>query len=201
MVDAGLLKSDGMPTYHLASERSPYGHYPSAVGSNSAKTSASISVFWMADAELPLLRNPDKSKLSKRKNPTSVLYYQRMGFLPEALVNYLGRMGWSMPDDREKFSLRDMQAVFDIDRVSIGGPIFDVEKLKWLNALWLRENFDREQVKKRLKVWLWNDETLDKILPLAQGRMEVLSDFVYVSISLVGRSPSTLLHWQYRRNN
>ena len=46
---------------------------------------------------LPLLRNPDKSKLSKRKNPTSILYYQRMGFLPEALLNYLGRMGWSMP--------------------------------------------------------------------------------------------------------
>ena len=54
---------------------------------------------------LPLLRNPDKSKLSKRKNPTSILYYQRMGFLPEALLNYLGRMGWSMPDESEKFEI------------------------------------------------------------------------------------------------
>ena len=77
-------------------------------------------------------------------------------------------MGWSMPDEREKFSLDDMQAVFDIDRVSLGGPIFDVEKLKWLNGLWLRENFDSEQLKERL-AWLWNDATLDKILPQAQG--------------------------------
>ena len=65
---------------------------------------------------LPLLRNPDKSKLSKRKNPTSILYYRRMGFLPEALVNYLGRMGWSMPNEAEKFSLEEMQAAFDLSR-------------------------------------------------------------------------------------
>ena len=57
---------------------------------------------------LPLLRNTDKSKLSKRKNPTSILFYQRMGYLPEALLNYLGRMGWSMPDEREKFTLDEM---------------------------------------------------------------------------------------------
>jgi glutamyl-tRNA synthetase len=134
---------------------------------------------------MPLLRNPDKSKLSKRKNPTSILYYERMGFLPEALVNYLGRMGWSMPDEREKFSLADMQEAFDIDRVSLGGPIFDVEKLKWLNGLWLRENFDTAQLKERLKAWLWNDETLEKIVPHAQGRMEVLSDFVPMSSYLL----------------
>ena len=110
-------------------------------------------------------------------------------------MNYLGRMGWSMPDHREKFSLDDMQAAFDIDRVSLGGPIFDVEKLKWLNGLWLRENFDAEQLKERLKAWLWNDATLDKILPHAQGRMEVLSDFVPMSSYLLsGRSQSTLLH-------
>ena len=54
---------------------------------------------------MPLLRNPDKSKLSKRKNPTSVTFYERMGFMPQAMLNYLGRMGWSMPDEREKFSL------------------------------------------------------------------------------------------------
>jgi len=61
---------------------------------------------------LPLLRNPDKSKLSKRKNPTSILYYQRMGFMPEAVLNYLGRMGWSMPDEREKFTLDEMLKEF-----------------------------------------------------------------------------------------
>ena len=71
-----------------------------------------------------------------------------------------------------------MQAAFDIDRVSLGGPIFDVEKLKWLNGLWLREDFDLDQLKARLKAWLWNYDTLEQLLPHAQGRMEVLSDFV-----------------------
>jgi glutamyl-tRNA synthetase len=141
---------------------------------------------------MPLLRNPDKSKLSKRKNPTSILYYERMGFLPEALLNYLGRMGWSMPDEQEKFSLDQMLAAFDIDRVSLGGPIFDVEKLKWLNGLWLREDFDLDQLKARLKAWLWNDDTLAKLIPHAQGRMEVLSDFVPMSAYLLsGEVPLT----------
>src|SRR5690554_7794096 len=86
---------------------------------------------------MPLLRNPDKSKLSKRKNPTSILFYERMGFMPEALLNYLARMGWSMPDEREKFTLEEMFEHFDIRRVSLGGPVFDVEKLRWLNSIWL----------------------------------------------------------------
>jgi glutamyl-tRNA synthetase len=195
MVDAQiLLKSDGMPTYHLANVVDDHlmGITHVIRGEewlNSApKHQLLYQYFGWEMPELchmPLLRNPDKSKLSKRKNPTSILYYERMGFLPEALVNYLGRMGWSMPDEREKFSLDDMQAAFDIDRVSLGGPIFDVEKLKWLNGLWLRENFDNEQLKERLKAWLWNDVTLDKILPHAQGRMEVLSDFVPMSSYLL----------------
>jgi glutamyl-tRNA synthetase len=62
---------------------------------------------------LPLLRNPDQSKLSKRKNPTSINYYRRIGMLPEALVNYLGMMGWSMPDEREIFSPAEMADDFD----------------------------------------------------------------------------------------
>jgi glutamyl-tRNA synthetase len=126
---------------------------------------------------LPLLRNPDKSKLSKRKNPTSILYYQRMGYLPEALLNYLGRMGWSMPDEREKFSLQDMLDQFDIQRVSLGGPIFDVEKLSWLNGMWIREDLDEKQLAERLVAWAYNAENLMKVLPHVQKRMETLSDF------------------------
>ncbi|MDX1735703.1 MAG: glutamate--tRNA ligase family protein, partial [Halioglobus sp.] len=126
---------------------------------------------------LPLLRNPDKSKLSKRKNPTSILYYQRMGFLPEALVNYLGRMGWSMPDEREKFSLAEMLEQFDISRVSLGGPIFDVEKLSWLSGLWMREDLSEEQLAQRLVDWGLNRDRLMAVLPHAQKRMETLSDF------------------------
>ena len=195
MVDAQiLLKSDGMPTYHLANVVDDHLMDITHVirgeeWLNSAPKHQLLYQYFRWEmpelCHMPLLRNPDKSKLSKRKNPTSILYYERMGFLPEALVNYLGRMGWSMPDEREKFSLDDMQAAFDINRVSLGGPIFDVEKLKWLNGLWLRENFDAEQLKERLKTWLWNDATLDKILPHAQGRMEVLSDFVPMSSYLL----------------
>nr|WP_306288157.1 glutamate--tRNA ligase family protein [Pseudoalteromonas sp. WY3] len=70
------------------------------------------------------MRNPDKSKLSKRKNPTSINYYKEMGYLPEAVLNYLGRMGWSMPDEREKFTLNEMIENFDMKRVSLGGPVF-----------------------------------------------------------------------------
>ena len=122
--------------------------------------------------------------MSKRKNPTSILYYQRMGFLPEALVNYLGRMGWSMPDEREKFSLPEMEAAFDIKRVSLGGPIFDVEKLRWLNGLWIRESLDVEALAERLQTWALNKAMLMKVLPHAQARMEVLSDFVPMSAYL-----------------
>jgi glutamyl-tRNA synthetase len=99
-----------------------------------------------------------------------------MGFLPEALLNYLGRMGWSMPDEREKFMLAEMINAFDLKRVSLGGPIFDLEKLRWLNGLWLRENFTPEQLADRLHDWAFNREMLLKILPLAQTRIETLSD-------------------------
>ncbi|MCH1553017.1 MAG: glutamate--tRNA ligase, partial [Luminiphilus sp.] len=191
MVDAQiLLKSDGMPTYHLANVVDDHLMQITHVirgeeWLNSAPKHQLLYEYFGWDmpelCHMPLLRNPDKSKLSKRKNPTSIMYYQRMGYLPEALVNYLGRMGWSMPDEQEKFSLAEMQAAFDIDRVSLGGPIFDVEKLKWLNGLWMRESLELDALAERLKQWLWNDQTLEKILPHAQGRMEVLSDFVPLS--------------------
>ena len=187
MVDAQiLLKSDGMPTYHLANVVDDHlmGITHVLRGEewiNSAPKHKLLYEYFGWDmpqlCHLPLLRNPDKSKLSKRKNPTSILYYQRMGFLPEALLNYLGRMGWSMPDEREKFSLPDMLEQFDIQRVSLGGPIFDVEKLSWLNGMWIREDLSEEQLAQRLVDWAYNRETLMRVLPHAQKRMETLSDF------------------------
>jgi len=195
MVDAQiLLKSDGMPTYHLANVVDDHlmGITHVIRGEewiNSAPKHQLLYQYLGWDmpvlCHLPLLRNPDKSKLSKRKNPTSILYYERMGFLPEALLNYLGRMGWSMPDEREKFSLSEMIEQFDIHRVSLGGPIFDVEKLKWLNGLWIRESLTAEELAARLKEWALNTETLQKIIPHAQSRIEVLSDFVPMSAYLV----------------
>jgi glutamyl-tRNA synthetase len=195
MVDAQiLLKSDGMPTYHLANVvddhlmRIPHVLRGEEWLNSAPKHKLLYAYFgWEMPqlCHLPLLRNPDKSKLSKRKNPTSILYYQRMGYLPEALINYLGRMGWSMPDDREKFNLKDMLAQFDIQRVSLGGPIFDVEKLSWLNGMWIREDLDEAQLAQRLVDWAYNRDSLMKVLPHAQKRMEKLSDFAPLAGFLV----------------
>ena len=188
MVDAQiLLKSDGLPTYHLANVVDDHLMEITHVirgeeWINSAPKHQLLYEYfgWQMPVlcHMPLLRNPDKSKLSKRKNPTSILYYQRMGFLPEAVVNYLGRMGWSMPNEEEKFTLDEMQAAFDISRVSLGGPIFDMEKLKWLNGLWIRESLSQEALANRLRDWALNPEMLNRILPHAQGRIEVLSDLI-----------------------
>jgi glutamyl-tRNA synthetase len=195
MVDAQiLLKSDGLPTYHLANVVDDHLMEITHVirgeeWINSAPKHQLLYEYfgWNMPVlcHLPLLRNPDKSKLSKRKNPTSILYYQRMGFLPEAVVNYLGRMGWSMPNEEEKFTLEEMQAAFDISRVSLGGPVFDVEKLKWLNGLWIRESLSADELIRRLRDWALNREMLEKILPHAQGRIEVLSDLIPQAAYLV----------------
>src|SRR6056297_1511663 len=195
MVDAQiLLKSDGMPTYHLANVVDDHlmGITHVIRGEewiNSAPKHQLLYEYFGWDmpvlCHLPLLRNPDKSKLSKRKNPTSILYYQRMGYLPEALLNYLGRMGWSMPDEREKFSLDEMQAHFDITRVSLGGPIFDVEKLNWLNGQWIREDLSESELADRLVDWALNRDRLMQVLPHARQRMETLSDFAPLATFLV----------------
>jgi glutamyl-tRNA synthetase len=196
-----LLKADGMPTYHLANVVDDHLMEISHVirgeeWINSAPKHILLYQYFGWEmpvfCHLPLLRNVDKSKLSKRKNPTSILFYQRMGYLPEALLNYLGRMGWSMPDEREKFSLAEMLEVFDIERVSLGGPVFDVEKLSWLNGMWIREALTDEQLADRLQDWALNRDALMAFLPFAKQRMETLSDIAPLGNYLVsGMLPIT----------
>jgi glutamyl-tRNA synthetase len=178
-----LMKTDGLPTYFLANVVDDHlmgithvlrgeEWLPSA-----PKLIQLYEYFGWEQPQLvymPLLRNPDKSKLSKRKNPTSVKFYERMGFLPEAMLNYLGRMGWSMPDEREKFTLAEMIEHFDISRVSLGGPIFDLEKLSWLNGQWLRE-LPVERFAAEVQKWALNPEYLMQIAPHVQGRVETFS--------------------------
>ena len=182
-----LLKSDGNPTYHLANVVDDHLMDITHVirgeeWINSAPKHKLLYDYfgWQMPqlCHLPLLRNPDTSKLSKRKNPTSILYYQSMGFLPEAMVNYLGRMGWSMPDEREKFSLEEMVANFDIERISLGGPVFDIEKLAWLNGLWIRESLSTTELTQRLQDWGVSGDKLLAALPFVQQRIETLSDFI-----------------------
>jgi len=179
-----LLKADGMPTYFLANVVDDHlmgithvlrgeEWLPSA-----PKLIKLYEYFGWSVPKLcymPLLRNPDKSKLSKRKNPTSINFYRKMGFLPEAMLNYLGRMGWSMPDEREKFTLKEMIDNFELERVSLGGPIFDLEKLSWLNGLWLRDLSPAEFMQQAQK-WAFNQEYAAQIAPLLQTRVETFSD-------------------------
>lgn len=182
-----LLKSDGFPTYHLANVVDDHlmGITHVIRGEewiNSAPKHLLLYQYFGWEApeliHLPLLRNPDKSKLSKRKNPTGILYYRQSGILPEALLNFLGLVAYTPPDGREVFSLEEMVQSFDIGRVSLGGPIFDLAKLTWLNGRYLRERQTPESLLDRLKGWLLNDETLLKLLPLAQPRIEKLADFI-----------------------
>lgn len=185
--DQVLLKSDGFPTYHLANVVDDHEMAISHVlrgeeWINSAPKHLLLYEYfgWEAPVlcHLPLLRNPDRSKLSKRKNPTSILYYRQAGFLPEAVVNYLGLMGYAMADERERFSLEEMVADFDIKRVSLGGPVFDVQKLQWLNGCYLRESLTPENLFERMEGWMLNREHWSRILPLVQPRVEKLADII-----------------------
>ena len=180
-----LMKADGLPTYHLANVVDDHlmaithvirgeEWIPSA-----PKHQLLYQYFGWEMPELchlPLLRNPDQSKLSKRKNPTSILYYRDQGFLPEAVLNYLGRMGWSMPDEREQFSLDEMLSAFDIDRVSLGGPIFDLDKLTWLNGQWLKNTLNDVEYRDRLMAWMCSDAFFDQVLPHLQSRIDIFSE-------------------------
>lgn len=180
-----LMKSDGLPTYHLASVVDDHLMEISHIMrgeewiSSTPKQIALYQYFgWEVPTyvHLPLLRNADKSKLSKRKNPTSVTYYRELGILPEALINFLGMMGWTQPDGEEVFSIDDMKAVFDVNRISLGGPVFDQEKLSWLNGKYLREHHTPEQLLQRLLDWKFNKEFVTQLMPLAQTRAETLGD-------------------------
>ena len=183
-----LLKSDGLPTYHLANVVDDHLMEITHVMRgeewiNSAPKHLLLYEYFGWDApelcHMVLLRNPDKSKLSKRKNPTGILYYERLGILPEALLNYLGRMAWSMPDDRERFSLEEMVENFSLDRISLGGPVFDVTKLEWLNGQWIRE-LDDEALAAAIGRWALNPDYLMPILSMARQRIKVLGDLVDV---------------------
>ncbi|MFT7243438.1 MAG: glutamyl-tRNA synthetase [Candidatus Azotimanducaceae bacterium] len=180
-----LVKTDGNPTYHLAVVVDDHLMEITHIirgeeWINSApKHILLYQYFGWPMPELihmPLLRNPDKSKLSKRKNPTSINFYRRMGFIPEAVLNYLGMLGWSMPNEEEKFALSEMIDQFDVNRISLGGPVFDVEKLKWLNGRWLRENLSDEELVDRIADWAFNREMLLKTMPLVRERLDVFSD-------------------------
>jgi glutamyl-tRNA synthetase len=152
--DQVILKADGFPTYHLAVVVDDHGMQVSHIIRGEEWISSTPKHLLLYDwfgwerprfAHMPLLRNPDHSKISKRKNPAARLtWFVEEGFLPAALVNFLALMGYSMPDGREVFSLQEMIEEFDLARVNTVGPVFDLDKLDWLNGVYLRALSDEE---------------------------------------------------------
>ena len=186
--DQVLLKTDGMPTYHLANVVDDHlMEISHVIRAEEWISTTGIHVVLYAvfgwDApefiHMPLLRNADKdkSKISKRKNPVSINYYKDSGVLPYALLNFLGTMGWSFGGDREKFTLDEMIASFTWDRMSLGGPVFDLKKLTWLNEQYIHE-MTAEQLADTLLGWRLNKEFLLRLIPLAQKRIKRLDEFI-----------------------
>ncbi len=184
--DQVLLKSDGLPTYHLANVVDDHLMGVSHVIRGEEWISSLPKHLMLYEhfgwvppvfCHLPLLRNPDKSKLSKRKNPTSIGYYRRAGILPEALRNYLGLMGWSMPGGEDKFTLEQMCTHLKLEDISLGGPVFDVTKLRWLNGRYIREDYDDAALLAALESWGLGREALGRLVPLVHKRLETLSDW------------------------
>jgi glutamyl-tRNA synthetase len=186
--DQVILKSDGFPTYHLANVVDDHLMEITTVirgeeWINSVPKHLLLYEYLGWDppvmVHLPLLRNNDKnkSKLSKRKNPTSIMFYRDSGYLPEALTNFLGLMGWAMPGGEEKFTLEEMAAQFRLEDISLGGPVFDVEKLRWLNGRYIREDYDAEGLFGLLETWALNPRNLQRVVPLIQPRLATLADW------------------------
>jgi glutamyl-tRNA synthetase len=184
--DQILLKSDGMPTYHLANVVDDHlmgiTHVIRAEEwiSSTPKHVLLYQAFGWEQPEwvhMSLLRNADKSKISKRKNPVSIDYYRDAGILPEALRNFLGIMGFSFGDDREKFTLEEMVEVFDWDKVSVGGPVFDLEKLRWMNEQYIHE-LSYEELVDRLLAWRLSRDNLLRLAPLVRERIKRLDEFI-----------------------
>jgi len=192
--DQVLLKSDGFPTYHLANVIDDHLMEISHVirgeeWINSVPKHLLLYEYFGWEppvfCHLPLLRNSDatRSKLSKRKNPTSITYYRQAGYLPEAVVNFLGLIGGAGIESGEKFTLEEFVRQFRIENVSLGGPVFDIPKLRWLNGRYIRENHDTAQLSGALERWGLNRDLLARIIPLVQPRMETLSDWGRLTLS------------------
>ena len=147
--DQVLLKSDGWPTYHLAAVVDDHlmgiTHVVRGEEWISSTPKHLLLFDWLgwerpAFAHMPLLRNVDKSKISKRKNPAARLtWFVQQGYLPEALLNFLGLLGYSVPGEQEVFDFARMSQTFDWARVNTVGPVFDLDKLAWLNGHYVRE--------------------------------------------------------------
>ncbi len=186
--DQVLIKSDGYPTYHLGVVVDDHLMEISHIIRGEewiSSTPKHILLYqffgWNLPqfAHVPLLRNPDKSKLSKRKNPVWVNVYKEQGFLPEAILNYLATMAWAHPEGKDIFSLDEMMKLFDLKDIQTSAPVFDIDKLRWTNGEYLKKTqdlglmtgiFDFYQGK-------YDKKIIEKTLPLVRERMKTLGEY------------------------
>ncbi|GHV56562.1 glutamate--tRNA ligase [Deltaproteobacteria bacterium] len=145
--DLILLRGDGQPTYNLAVvvDDAEMGITHIIRGDDHVNNTPRQLLLYRAlgaeppqFAHVPMILGADKTRLSKRHGATSVMAYQEMGYLPEALVNYLARLGWSH-GDQEIFSLEEMKSAFDLAQVGRSAGVFNPDKLNWLNAHYIKE--------------------------------------------------------------
>jgi glutamyl-tRNA synthetase len=188
--DQVLIKSDGFPTYHFAVVVDDHLMDITHILRGDdwiSSTPKHILLYKAFGWELPvfchvpLLRNPDKSKLSKRKNPVWSHWYLEQGFLREAMLNFLVLMGWSHPEGKEIFSEDEFKQLFDIKDLKPVGPAFDMVKLRWMNQQYI-QNLSDGELKDRLKAFSpsiaqLDSQLLDQLIPLVKTRMETLAEF------------------------
>jgi glutamyl-tRNA synthetase len=193
--DFVMLKSDGYPTYHLAyivdDEDMKITHVmrgdewiPSAP--RHLLIYRALGIEPPVIAHLPVILGPDGSKLSKRHGATSVFEYLDQGYLPDALVNFLGLIGWSLDDKTDIISREQFIANFSLERVNKSPGVFNVEKLTWMNGVYIRE-MPADALAAHFAEWLERElppdvarpldrALIDRVVPLVRERIKVLSE-------------------------
>ena len=193
-----IIKSDGFPTYHLAVVVDDHLMNISHVLRAEEWLPSTPRHLQLYEAlgyspprfgHLPMILGPDRDKLSKRHGATSILEYRDMGYLPEAMVNFMVLLGWSLDDKTEVMSQQMLVDNFNLERVSLGGAIFDQEKLAWMNGVYIRD-LPPEELAARVAPYLEADleknlscfkppvdrDLLLAVAPLIQQRIKLLSE-------------------------
>ena len=190
--DQVLLKSDGFPTYHLAVVVDDHLMKISHVmrGDEWISSFPKHVLLYQAfgweipqHGHVPNILAPDKKKLSKRHGATSVLQFRDEGYLAEAILNFLARLGWSLDDRSEVFTREQLVAKFDLDKIEHSPAVFDHAKLDWMNGYYVRQLSD-DDLAQRLLPFLTraglvaNSETVRQLTPLVKERVKKLSEIV-----------------------
>ncbi|HEX9251252.1 MAG TPA: glutamate--tRNA ligase [Ignavibacteriaceae bacterium] len=193
--DQVLIKSDGYPTYHLANVVDDHLMKITHVIRGEEWLSSTPKHVLLYDAfnwerpvfaHLPLLLNPDRSKLSKRQGDVAVEDYRDKGFLKDALINFVALLGWNAGDDKEFYYMDELINSFSLERVNKAGAVFDLQKLNWLNAEHLRKKTNEELLnllkdeiqKSKFKDQNFSDEYLILVIEAMKERVSFVKDFI-----------------------